>query len=150
MTLETLLAYDNWANSETLNTLLAGSTPRATKLMAHIVAAELVWMSRIRGEQQPIAVWPELTIEECREIASGLADRWGSILEDFAGDLSSTQLRYTNSMGETFTNSVEQIILQVVTHSGYHRGQIAFELRAAGFAPPSTDFIVAVRQGHVA
>jgi uncharacterized damage-inducible protein DinB len=34
-------------------------------------------------------------------------------------------------------------------HSAYHRGQIAADMRAAGFAPPYTDFIHAVRQGFV-
>jgi uncharacterized damage-inducible protein DinB len=35
-------------------------------------------------------------------------------------------------------------------HSAYHRGQIASHMREQGQAPAYTDFIHAVRQGHVA
>jgi uncharacterized damage-inducible protein DinB len=34
-------------------------------------------------------------------------------------------------------------------HSAYHRGQIAADMRAAGFEPVYTDFIHAVRQGYI-
>ncbi|HEY6147556.1 MAG TPA: DinB family protein [Thermoanaerobaculia bacterium] len=39
--------------------------------------------------------------------------------------------------------------MHVVIHGGYHRGQIAAELRAAGFTPAYTDYIEAVRRGRV-
>ncbi len=149
MSIHTLLDFDYWANREVISALLAGTTPRATTLMSHIIAAEIVWSSRIRGEQPSVVVWPEISIEECSALASDLPERWRSILEDSAGEKSSTGINYTNSKGDSFTNTVEQIILQVVTHSAYHRGQIASELRAAGMTPATTDFIHAVRQGHV-
>ena len=150
MSPNTLLDYTRWANQEVISTLLAGTTPRATKLMAHIVAAEMVWLSRIRREPQPIAVWPEISIEECSALAADLPTRWRSVLEDFSGEKSATEIPYVNTQGDSFTSTVEQMILQVVTHAAYHRGQIASELRAAGLTPPSTDFIVAARQGHLA
>jgi len=37
----------------------------------------------------------------------------------------------------------------VITHSTYHRGQIAADLRAAGVQPAYTDFIHGVRQGLI-
>jgi uncharacterized damage-inducible protein DinB len=39
--------------------------------------------------------------------------------------------------------------MQVIMHSAYHRGQIASDMRAAGFTPAYTDFIHAIRQGFV-
>jgi uncharacterized damage-inducible protein DinB len=35
-------------------------------------------------------------------------------------------------------------------HSAYHRGQIASHMREQRYTPAYTDFIHAVRQGHVA
>jgi uncharacterized damage-inducible protein DinB len=149
MLLQTLLDHDSWANREMITALEAGTTERATRWMAHILAAEVLWSSRIRGEVPGIAVWPEIDLDECRTIASQLPQRWRSILEEYPGEKMSTVIPYTNSMGEDFSNTVEQMILQVVTHSSYHRGQIVSDLREAGFAPVYTDYIHAVRQGFV-
>jgi uncharacterized damage-inducible protein DinB len=55
----------------------------------------------------------------------------------------------TDNQGESFINAIEDILQQVITHSAYHRGQIATDLRSAGFTPAYTDFIHAVRNGLV-
>ena len=57
-----------------------------------------------------------------------------------------SQIRYTNTQGQAWTNTVEDI---PVMHSAYHRAQVAAELRATGHEPANTDFIHAVRQGFV-
>jgi uncharacterized damage-inducible protein DinB len=54
---------------------------------------------------------------------------------------------YTNSKGEPWESQVDDILTHLVVHGGYHRGQIAAELRAHGVAPPYTDFIQATRTG---
>ena len=53
---------------------------------------------------------------------------------------------YKNTKGESWTNSVEDILMHVVMHSAYHRGQIAADMRAAGHSPAYTDFIHGIRQ----
>lgn len=58
-------------------------------------------------------------------------------------------LTYKNTKGESWTNQTEDILMHVIVHSAYHRGQIAADVRAAGFTPAYTDFIHAVRQGLV-
>ena len=54
---------------------------------------------------------------------------------------------YKNSKGEVWSNSVQDILMHVVIHSAYHRGQIAADMRSAGHVPAYTDFIHGVRQG---
>ena len=61
----------------------------------------------------------------------------------------SRSLAYKNSKGESFTSQKQDVLLHVVMHSAYHRGQIAADMRAAGFTPAYTDFVHAVRQGFV-
>jgi uncharacterized damage-inducible protein DinB len=56
---------------------------------------------------------------------------------------------YKNTKGESWTNRRQDILMHVIMHSAYHRGQIATDIRGAGFAPPYTDFIHGVRQGFV-
>jgi uncharacterized damage-inducible protein DinB len=64
------------------------------------------------------------------------------------GDLASP-VSYTNSRGEPWTSSVRDILLHVVLHSAYHRGQIATAVRASGHEPAYTDFVHGVRQGLI-
>lgn len=54
---------------------------------------------------------------------------------------------YRNSKAERFSNTLSDLLTQVLTHGAYHRGQIAAEMRANGEEPVLTDFIAAVRKG---
>ena len=50
---------------------------------------------------------------------------------------------------ERFRSSLHDILMHVIMHSAYHRGQIAADMRASGAEPVYTDFIHAVRQGLI-
>jgi uncharacterized damage-inducible protein DinB len=56
---------------------------------------------------------------------------------------------YANTKGQRFENTVAEILLQVLLHGAYHRGQIAADVRAAGGEPALTDLIHAIREKHV-
>ena len=64
-------------------------------------------------------------------------------------DLSQT-VTYKNTKGEAWSSSIGDILTHVLMHSAYHRGQIASHMREQGHTPAYTDFIHAVRQGHIA
>jgi uncharacterized damage-inducible protein DinB len=146
--LQRLLQYDAWANRETVGSLHDGPPERSLRWMAHIVGAEYLWLSRLEGKSAPLAVWPELGIEACRERVTALARLWPEFLEAHRNSLCDT-VSYTNTKGETWTNTVEEILTHVPVHSAYHRGQIASDLREAGMVPAYTDYIHAVRHGFV-
>ncbi len=149
-----LFSYDAWANREALSSLKNAGTPpqRPMKIMAHIVAAEWLWFYRIELNQaklQALPVWPELTLEQCEKQLSALAGAWKDYLAKLAPAKLSEKISYTNTKGESFSNTIEDILQHVIMHSAYHRGQIATDLRSAGFTPAYTDFIHAVRNGLI-
>ena len=146
--LRRLLQYDSWANRETVESLRERATERSLRWMGHIVGAEYVWLARLEGEASPLAVWPELGIDTCREKVAALARLWPEFLEAHRNSLGDT-VSYTNTKGEAWTNTVEEILTHVTVHSAYHRGQIASDVRGAGMTPALTDYIHAVRQGFV-
>jgi uncharacterized damage-inducible protein DinB len=51
-----------------------------------------------------------------------------------------------NLAGNTYRNTLADLIRHVVNHSTYHRGQLATQLRQLGQIPPATDFIVYRRE----
>jgi uncharacterized damage-inducible protein DinB len=149
--LRRLFSYDEWANREILKVLSTErpAPQRSLKLLAHIIAAEWVWLDRLESRPQSIAVWPDLTLEECRHHTDQLPRLWRSYLDSLSAEQLSSLVAYTNSKGEVWKSAVEDILVHVTTHSAYHRGQIAVDLRAAGLQPAYTDYIHAVRQGLV-
>jgi uncharacterized damage-inducible protein DinB len=146
-----LFSYDEWANREVLSSLQALAVPpaRSINLLAHIVSAEKLWLERLLVRKQTLAVWPQFTLEQCKLEVDQLPGLWKSYLTSLGEAGLSALLTYRNTKGESFTSQKQDILLHVVMHSAYHRGQIATDIRAAGFTPANTDFIHAVRQGFV-
>jgi uncharacterized damage-inducible protein DinB len=146
--LRRLLQYDAWANRETVDSLREPPPERSLRWMAHIVGAEYLWLARLEGKSAPLAVWPELGVDACREKVTALARIWPEFLEAHRNSLAD-RVSYTSTKGEPWTNTVEEILTHVTVHSAYHRGQIASDVRQAGLMPAHTDYIHAVRQGFV-
>jgi uncharacterized damage-inducible protein DinB len=149
--LQRLFSYDEWANREVLGAL-AQNHPAVTnirKLLAHIIAAEWVWLDRLEGRPQSMPVWPDLNHEECREHIERLPRLWAAYLDRLSPEQLASTVSYKNTKGEPWNSAIEDILLHVTTHSAYHRGQIAMNLRAAGLQPAYTDYIHGVRQGLV-
>lgn len=147
-----LFQYDDWANHATLQSLERTSNPslRSLRLMAHIVAAECLWHARLRQLPQPMAVWAELDLNDSTSQLLQLRSLWHKYLGELNANRLNDSVAYTNTKGERYSNSIADILTHVVMHSGYHRGQIAAEVRTNGGEPAYTDFIHAVRQGFIA
>lgn len=146
-----MFAYDSWANRQTLSAMQAARlvSPGTVGRMAHILAAEKLWLERLRGERQSLPVWPAVSIQDCRALADEMVNRWRDYLTLLPPDAFSAKIEYRNSKGEAWSSRVDDVLTHVLMHSAYHRGQIALEMRAAGLEPAYTDFIHAVRQGFV-
>jgi len=73
-----LFAYDAWANHEVLSGLRTASEPpaRCLKFIAHILAAERLWLERLELKEQTLPVWPGFTVDECGHLAADLSQRW--------------------------------------------------------------------------
>lgn len=154
MTLHALLrlfVYDDWANREALASLKAAGTPppRAVQIMAHILAAEWLWMGRLKQDRSPVAVWPEWTLEQGDMELGRLKPAWNAYLDTLRAEDLLALVAYVNTVGQAWTNTVQDILTHVPVHSAYHRGQIAYALGRAGGQAAYTDFIHAVRRGFV-
>jgi uncharacterized damage-inducible protein DinB len=143
-------AYNHWANREALRSLRAGSfSDRTRKLMAHVAATERLWYERLLGRPQTTPVWPDLTLEQSAALVDEMAGCWREYLAELSPEGLQAVTAYTNSKGEPWRNTVQDVLTHVVMHSGYHRGQIAAQVRSEGGEPAYTDFIEAVRRGYV-
>lgn len=143
-----LFRYDRWANNETVIALRAtNASPKALRWMAHLTGAEYTWLSRVKGEESPLPTWPEMTLLECERYLATLGEEWLVYLNGLIPNGLQTSVIYRNSRGDKFSTAVADILTQALTHSAYHRGQIAVETRAYGQTPAATDFILAIWRG---
>jgi uncharacterized damage-inducible protein DinB len=143
-----LLAHMRWADDIVADALSTGETPEpeSVRLLAHIAAVEHLWYSRILGRPVEIAVWPALSVAEARAVANQHADLFDALVTGADESALARRVAYRNSKGRAYESSVVDIVIHVSMHGGYHRGQIARQLRAAGREPPYTDYIQFMRR----
>jgi uncharacterized damage-inducible protein DinB len=118
-----------------------------SRLLPHIVAAEHLWLSRIDATKARVAVWPDLSLGEVTRLEAENRARFRELLKR-PDDTLEQRVRYRNSLGNEFDNSVDEILTHVALHGHYHRGQIARAMRATGREPVYTDYIGFVRSGR--
>lgn len=144
-----LFKYDHWANQESLRSLasLSMTNERPLKIAGHIFGAQRVWLGRLEAPGgAPAAPWPLMTVEETFAAFSELYERWNSFLNSLTPERLDEDLVHRNTKGAEFRVPIRDILMQLVLHGAYHRGQIAAEIRGAGGSPSTTDYIVYVRQ----
>ena len=140
-----MLAHLRWADREVAGALRRAPHAAGLELLAHIVGAEETWLARLERRTPRVPVWPHLTLDDTTALAeavhAGLAE-WLERADDAALD---EEIAYTNSAGREFVTRASDMLLQLLLHGCYHRGQIAMLIRQGGSAPAPTDYIAWVR-----
>jgi uncharacterized damage-inducible protein DinB len=116
--------------------------------LTHIYQADSAWFGRIHGNpDSQTATYPPK-----RDLA-GLTADWFALLDravEWSAKLSEAEwskvISYKDSKGNSHETPLLPIVLHLVNHGSYHRGQVASLLRQTGVAPPSTDLIAFYRQ----
>jgi uncharacterized damage-inducible protein DinB len=137
-----LYQYNAWANKRVLGTLTRQhvNDTKILSLMGHVVAAQFLWLHRIKGLPAPdVKLWGEYSLDQLVTMAEKIGKEWLDFVE--STDNFDREMTYRNYVNEPYTNNVENIMIHLVNHSSYHRAQIAMLLRQKGFEPINTDFI---------
>ena len=141
-----LLDHMAWADARILESLRQPGIPqRALDLYAHVLGAEHRWLSRVEQRVPTVAVWPELTLDECERLAAENRRMFRAYVDGLTSAQLQHTIHYVNSAGQEFDGLVEDILLHVAMHGSYHRGQVTLLVRDAGARPEPTDYIGFVR-----
>jgi len=146
--LERMLRSMSWADRQTLAALrdCPAAQTEALPLLAHVLAAEHVWLARLEQRPARIAVWPQLTADDCEHLAAENEAGYRDCLARIGPDQLQSPVTYCNTKGQEFTTPVLDILTHVVIHGAYHRGQIAKCLGRQSGAAVNTDFITFARE----
>lgn len=137
-----LYKYNAWSNERVLQCLKNQKVvdERILTLMGHIVAAQFLWLHRIKGLPAPnVKLWGTYTLDQLLAMVPEAGQQWLEFVE--STDNFDRELTYNNYLNEPYKNNVENIMIHLVNHSSYHRAQIAMLLRQKGLEPVNTDFI---------
>ena len=138
--LKTYLEYNDFANRLFIDALIAADADieREVLLMSHVLNAQHVWNSRVKGTEPKYKIWQVHNVNELMSIHEENQKTTKEILD--SEDMSRA-ITYNNSQGNGFTNTVKDMMMQALNHGTYHRGQIAQLLRGKGIDPPGSDYI---------
>lgn len=162
--LQTLYDYNYWARDQQLKACatlredqflrpMGSSFSSLRDTLAHLVAAEWVWLERWKGHSP--------TLEDAKVVAAAtfpslaaVEQRWGEVehgVRNYLAGLTPEKLvqplTYVNIAGERWTYPLWQTLVHIVNHQTYHRGQITTLLRQLGAKAPPIDFLAAIDGG---
>jgi len=130
--------YDRWANDRWLEHLPAlGAVSDSDAVFQHMLTAQRVWLARCLSDEEA----PTLTGERAKDIGS-LFEGWIELVRTCDPG---AYVSYTNTRGESYFNTVDQITRHVLMHGMYHRGHLRGLAGLNGKDFPETDYIVYVR-----
>ncbi len=137
--------YDYWANDKFVKALSEMAQPpeKAVKLLAHILFAWDVWLARLLKEDLSSYTnpHPPYSLEECRKKLDELHEKWKNYLANLKPQNLNEKIIFTNIQGKRFEHVVQNVLVHVVNHSHYHRGQLATLVHQAEGKRPNTDYI---------
>jgi uncharacterized damage-inducible protein DinB len=123
---------------------------KAVTLLAHIAQARRVWLFRLGGLSEgprPDEIFPEgLSLGEAEARLAEIQRAWGEYLAPLGDQEITRTFEFRAYDGTRFRIPVEDILAQLFGHSSYHRGQIAWLLRAMGEQPAATDLVLWSRE----
>lgn len=120
----------------------------AIATLAHIYAADRVWLARVQGRKIEKFIDPEVDcrMETLREDWPALLDHWDAVLGAQSDASVQHTIRYHNLKGVPSETPLWHIVLHVVNHGTHHRGQVSGFLRTMGHVPPVLDLIAYYRE----
>ncbi|MGU3473988.1 DinB family protein [Paenibacillus sp. D51F] len=148
-TIKSMMDHMYWADGRILGALEESKTKNKDllKLVRHIAVAEQVWLSRLQGKgSAQYSLWE--AAEDLSAIQTTFeenAEQFRVYIEGLEESELDDMIDYANQSGDPFRTSVRDILLQVLLHGQYHRGQINRALRIESAEPVQVDYITFAR-----
>lgn len=150
-----LFAYNRWANARMLGAVsevsdeqygraVGGSFSTLRDTLAHLYGADWVWLERFGG-RSPRALpsgQQAPTAEVLREKWETVQDGWAALSGGLEPERMRRSLEYQNLKGDALSYRTGEVLVHLVNHSTYHRGQVTTLMRQLGASPASTEYLM--------
>jgi uncharacterized damage-inducible protein DinB len=145
-TIRSLFAQKSWANNELFNALAtvdavehAATVHTAVRMLNHIYVVDCIFQAHLLGQSHTYAATNTEATPDLGELQFAVAetDAW---YEGYARNTTDTLLneaiafRFTD--GDAGSMTREEMLLHVITHGAYHRGNVGQMLKFVSVVPP--------------
>ncbi len=145
--LRELFGYNDWANRRIITALKTSPCAQAQRILAHILITEGEYFERLYGKDSTgFEFWQKLSLEECGKLARLNAENYERLLQNLDDEGLEEIAKYKTSEGIAHRNTFREVLTHILFHSINHRGQVNSAIRDDGIAPPSTDYIIYLRE----
>ncbi|HSI49627.1 MAG TPA: DinB family protein [Ideonella sp.] len=145
-TLQSLFAQKSWANNELFNALSAVDAEQhaqalhsAIRTLNHIHVVDQIFQAHLQGEPHGFtATNTEATPElGALQFAVAETDGWfGRFVAKVSPEQLAEPVSFRFTDGDGGTMSREEMLVHVITHGAYHRGNVGQLLKDISVAPP--------------
>ena len=112
------------------------------KLLTHAIAVERIWLSRCQGRDarrfEDETDHP--TLADLERNWPPLHGEWLAFLSVQTPESLAADLAYRNSRGEPYRLPLGHVLLHVLDHATYHRGQLNSMIKLAGGKPTAVGY----------
>jgi uncharacterized damage-inducible protein DinB len=144
-TLKSLFGYKSWADTE-LFSLLASLPPEhadqlhtCIRTINHIYVVDRIFRAHLGGEPRPFDATNTKATPTLGQLKGDVeaTDAWYvNYVAGITPQALAEVLDFTFTDGDRGRMSREEILLHVLTHGGYHRGNVGQVLKSISVAPP--------------
>ncbi len=133
-----LFEYNQWANARALEPAEALSHSQLMRpqghswgsvhaLLVHMMAAEWIWMRRIRGHSPGALLDPDAfpSVQAIRARWSAVSAETLAFLHQQTERSLQGEVEYANTRGQIFSLALWKILVHVANHATHHRGELA-------------------------
>jgi uncharacterized damage-inducible protein DinB len=145
-TIQSLFAQKSWANNELFNLVStipaeqhAPAIHSAIRTLNHVFVVDRIFQAHLQATQHGYTATNTEATPELGELQFAVSDT-DAWFESYTATISAPQLgesvpfRFTD--GDTGTMTREEMLLHVITHGAYHRGNVGQILKSISIAPP--------------
>jgi uncharacterized damage-inducible protein DinB len=142
-----LFDYDKYASLLILKTIISANNPeKPVKLMAHMLAAQQIWLNRCKGLPAiGVELWPNWPTDKFSDMINENHNNWIRYLNELNSKDFERIVTYKSLKGDPFENKLTDILAHVINHGTHHRAQAGQHILAAGIELPNTDYIYYLR-----
>jgi uncharacterized damage-inducible protein DinB len=159
--LRLLIDYNYWARDRLLDAVatitpeqfirpMGNSFSSVRDTVAHICAAERIWITRLKGEKPQELQKPDRLpdVDAARKEWAELEGEMREQLARLQPEAVERTIEYQDLRGNDQSDVLWQMLQHMVNHGTYHRGQITTMLRQLDAAPPKSMDLIAFYRGR--
>ncbi len=143
--LQKLFVFDLWSTHKLVDVCREQSPfeeeEACVSLLSHVINAQKIWFSRVVeiSADRDLDIWTKYDSGELKRKAKKANQAWIDLIGDHEVDLDNL-VKYKNSKGAEYYNSIWEICNHLIIHGQHHRAQIALFLKNSGIEPPLLDY----------